>query len=153
MYLSTSGGPSLKWGKAIVSLVALPKHLVNIVCSLAERYGKEVVGFGIGFSEGGRVLVEDIIIGENLSEEVNEFYLDPVAIIEAFKYSELGGYEVVALVHTHRQGTSPSSLDVEGMRLWPIPWIIVDELDCSVKAWILKEKGELEELTVELVPT
>ncbi|MEM1930556.1 MAG: hypothetical protein QXZ60_01755 [Sulfolobales archaeon] len=99
------------------------------------------------------MFVEDIIIGENLSEDVNKFYLDPVAIIEAFKYSELGEYEVVALIHTHRRGTSPSSLDIEGMRLWPIPWIIVDELDCSVRAWILKEKRELEELIVELVPT
>ncbi|MEM2007408.1 MAG: Mov34/MPN/PAD-1 family protein [Sulfolobales archaeon] len=124
-----------------------------MACSLAEHYGKEVVGLGVGFNEGGRVIVEDIIIGENLSKESNKFHLDPAAIIEAFKYSELGGYEVVALVHTHKQGTLPSLLDLEGMRLWPIPWIIIDEIECSVRAWILKEKEELEELTVKLMPT
>lgn len=96
--------------------------------------------------------MEDIIIGENLSEESDRFFLEPTSVIEAFRYSESVGYEVVALIHTHKSGALPSVLDIKGMRLWPIPWLIVDEVECSIRAWVLTEK-DLRELPVRMVPT
>ncbi len=95
-------------------------------------------------------MVEDVVVGENLSEERNRFYLDPAAVIEGYKLSELLGYEVVALVHTHGAGATPSPLDLEGMVLWPIPWVIVDEANCSVRAWTLEGKS-LRELAVRFL--
>jgi len=85
------------------------------------------------------VVVNELVIGENLSESPDRFYLDPVALLEAFKYAELSGYDVVAMLHTHREGTAPSLLDLEGMKLWPIPWIIIDESTCTVRSWVVEE--------------
>ncbi len=124
--------------------------MVELVCELAGIYGKELAGLGIGFMEEGSAVVEDIVVGENLSEERDRFYLDPVAIIEGHRLSEMAGLEVVALVHTHRTGATPSPLDAEGMLLWPIPWVIVDEADCSVRAWVVEGKS-LRELSVRVL--
>lgn len=84
-------------------------------------------------------------MGENLSENKDRFYLDPRAVIEAYKYSELEDYDVVTLIHTHKYGFEPSNLDLEGMKLWPIPWIIIDEYNCEARAWI-RDEGGLREL-------
>lgn len=108
------------------------------------------MGLGIGFEREGSTVVEDVVVGENLSEDRDRFYMDPAAVIEGHRLSELAGREVVALVHTHRTRAVPSSLDLEGMILWPIPWVIVDEADCSARAWILEEKG-LRELMVRVL--
>lgn len=148
----TLGEFFLRWGR-VITLLVIPKHLVDLACDLAKRYGKELAGLGVGFVGGGeKVVVEDIILGENLSEESDRFYLDPAAIVEAFKYSELGECEVVALIHTHKSGATPSQLDIEGMELWPIPWIIIDETECLIRAWVLEEKN-LRELGVKMVFT
>lgn len=130
----------------------IPKSFIDLVCNLSRAYTKELAGFGIGIVERETIYVEDVVLGENLSESSDRFYLDPVAMLEAFKYSELGGREVVVLVHTHKAGTFPSALDIEGMKLWPIPWMIIEEAECSIRAWALSGEG-LKELPVKMVST
>jgi proteasome lid subunit RPN8/RPN11 len=95
--------------------------------------------------------VEELVIGENLSDREDRFYLDPIAILEAFKYADLSGYEVVAMLHTHREGTAPSLVDLEGMKLWSIPWIIIDESICSARSWIV-EGNSLKNIPTDLLP-
>lgn len=151
IYRSTLDGLSLEWGRAITTIV-IPRNFIDLVCDLSRAYGKELAGFGIGMVEHETIYVEDLVLGENLSENSDRFYLDPAAMLETFKYSELGGREVVALVHTHRAGTFPSALDVEGMKLWPIPWVIIEEAGCSIRAWVLSREG-LKELPVKVVST
>ena len=102
---------------------------------------------GVGFRDDERVVVVDVVLGENVAEGGDTFYLDPRATIEAYRYSELRGYDIVSVIHTHRYGTEPSKLDLEGMRLWPMPWVIISEDGCAARAWVLSD-GELRELGI-----
>ncbi|MCS7099026.1 MAG: Mov34/MPN/PAD-1 family protein [Sulfolobales archaeon] len=138
----------LERGSPILRLV-IPRHLVELVCDISRAYGKELAGLAVGSAVGGTVYIEDVVLGENLSEEERRFLLDPRAVVEAFRFSETIGREVVALLHTHRCGALPSSLDVDGMKLWPIPWVVVDESRCLARAWVLEE-GSLREVPVEV---
>ncbi len=84
---------------------------------------------------GECVEVLDYVIGENTLKSNTRFELEPRAILEAHKYAELLGAEVVALFHTHFCEPVPSEFDLEGMRLWPVTWVIIDVRDCRVAAW------------------
>ncbi len=134
-----------------VASVRIREETLSEICSLHFKYGKEVAGLAVGVEVSGVVVVEDIVIGENLAESTDRFYLDPVAIVEAYRYAELlGGFDVVALVHTHPGGAQPSYADLKGMELWPLTWVIVDVGSCSARAW-LRDGGKVKEVPVELV--
>jgi len=131
--------------------VMIPKELISEICFLHFRYGKEVVGLAVGAETSGVVVVEDIVIGENLAESADRFYLDPLAVVEAYNYAELlGNRDIVALIHTHPGSAYPSYADLKGMELWPLPWVIVSVKDCSAKAWF-KKGEEVREVLVEEV--
>lgn len=130
----------------------IPRDIVSLACNISRQYSKELAGVCLGFRQGDKVIVDELVIGENLSESSDRFYLDPAALLEAFKYAELSGYDVVALLHTHREGTTPSLLDLEGMKLWPLPWIIIDESTCSAISWIIE--GDIpKNIPTDLLPT
>jgi len=131
--------------------VRIREEVLSEICSLHSKYGKEVAGLAVGVEVSGVILVEDIVIGENLAESADTFYLDPVAIVEAYRYAELiAGFDVVALIHTHPRGVQPSYADLKGMELWPLTWIIVDVGSCSARAW-LRDEEKVKEVPVELV--
>ena len=44
----------------------------------------------------------------------------------------------------------PSERDLEGMKNWRVPWLIITP-EGEIKVWVLREKG-VEELNVEVTP-
>jgi proteasome lid subunit RPN8/RPN11 len=100
----------------------------------------EVVGLLIGFKKDEKIHILDVVIGENLDKSPVKFTLDPHAIIEAHKIAEMCGLEVVGLIHSHTGSTIPSNLDLEGMKLWPFPWVIVDSRYCTFRAWLFNRE-------------
>ncbi len=108
--------------------------------------GVESVGFILGVRRG-EVLEAMVLyrVDNELSSPV-EFRANPWHVVQAHRVAELYKLEVIALYHTHPSCPPiPSSLDIKGMRLWPIPWIIA----CRglVKAWRLGD-GIVEEVEV-----
>jgi len=97
----------------------------------------EQTGFLLGRSEGGVVEAWAYVPVRNTAGSSVRFEGDPWDTIVAHKAAENMGAEVVAVFHTHPCGEArPSGLDLEGMRRWPLPWVIagVDGL----RGWILK---------------
>ncbi len=63
--------------------------------------------------------------------------MDPLSLYRAIKDIEARNLEVVAIFHTHPvDNTFPSIKDLDGMRLWPIPWMIASPKR-EISAWIL----------------
>ncbi|MCH1770611.1 MULTISPECIES: hypothetical protein [Metallosphaera] len=71
----------------------------------------------------------------NISYFDDEFLMDPV---ELYKY--LDGLQ--AIVHSHEEMCYPSGKDMENMRMWRVPWIIVGP-DC-IKGFLLTDSGVAE---------
>lgn len=87
---------------------------------------------------------------KNLSEEPGSFIMDPLETIRSIDYLESRGLELVGIFHTHLgYPPIPSPKDLEGMDLWPVPWLIVDIRTGEYRAWI-KESGRLDMLMVEV---
>ena len=97
----------------------------------------ESVGFILG------VKVEDTVeavvvyrVDNELGSPV-EFRASPWHVVQAHRVAELYKLEVIALYHTHPTCPPiPSHLDLEGMKLWPIPWIIACTLPIHPRCWL-----------------
>ncbi|MCE4613939.1 MAG: M67 family metallopeptidase [Desulfurococcales archaeon] len=99
-------------------------ELIHIIRLLSRNTDKEICGFLLGTDE-----FQVVFPVENISNRPKtEFYMDPYGILIAHKLSENLGLNVMGIYHTHIYGPpEPSLKDKDGMKLWPLPWLIVSQ--------------------------
>ncbi len=120
--------------------LAMGKGLATYLARLAEAGDYERVGVALGVRD--RIML--LFPVANVVGSPVAFLADPLDMIAAHSLADNLGLQVVALYHTHPHGPpEPSGRDVEGMRLWPIPWLISSPL--GIRAWILGPAGPREE--------
>jgi len=124
------------------------EHLDRIIReSKASRI--EICGLLLGNVEGDVGVVEEIRFGKNIKSSTVEFEIDPTDLYEVLTYAEKKGLEVVGMFHSHPASAKPSKLDLKGMQLWPIPWLIVSSIDGSYDCFLLDlEKKRLMKVQV-----
>ncbi len=110
----------------------------------------EVCGLLLGRERGEVVEVVEVMEASNLASSPYLFEVNPEDVYRALKEAEKRGVDLVGIYHSHPAAPNPSSKDQEGMRRWPMTWLIISSLDGSVKAYRLSEEG-LEEVKVEEV--
>ncbi|MDH5816338.1 MAG: M67 family metallopeptidase [Candidatus Nezhaarchaeota archaeon] len=116
--------------------------------SLAE--GHEVCGFLLGVVNDDDLKVVELYKVKNVSMISRvRFEMDPRDIYEAHKYAERLGLEIIGIYHSHPGPPTPSVIDLEGMKHWPIVWLIVSSIDGSMAAYVVKD-GSTRELEVLL---
>ena len=105
------------------------EEVIRILRLLSKRENSEICGFIIGDSNPSIVFPV-----ENQAENPHtEFYMDPSGILAAHTLAENLGLKVKAIYHTHPRGSpDPSKRDLDGMKLWPIPWLIVGRQGCKI---------------------
>ena len=136
--------PSLRLLKLKIS----KEHLDRIIReSKASRI--EICGLLLGNVEGDVGVVEEIRFGKNIKSSTVEFEIDPTDLYKILTYAEKKGLEVVGMFHSHPASAKPSKLDLKGMQLWPIPWLIVSSIDGSYDCFLLDlEKKRLMKVQV-----
>lgn len=98
----------------------------------------EVCGFLLGFFQGSLARVTGYREVRNISTKPHEFLMDPRGVLEAYEEARSRGLDLVGIYHTHpRSPGIPSNRDLEGMELWPIPWLIIEMPGGGMRAWIL----------------
>jgi proteasome lid subunit RPN8/RPN11 len=103
----------------------------------------ENVGFILGERRGDVLEAVALYRADNELGSPFEFRASPWHVVQAHRVAELYKLDVIALYHTHPSCPPvPSYLDVKGMKLWPIPWVIACE--SLVKAWMLEDGGVVE---------
>ncbi|MGC9134861.1 Mov34/MPN/PAD-1 family protein [Caldisphaera sp.] len=102
------------------------------------KYEEEKTGVLIGQRKDDVIYTKIAMPVENILKSKVEFLANPYDMIVAHLLAENYGLNVVSLYHTHPYGSPiPSLKDIEGMKLWPIPWIIISKI--GIKGWILKD--------------
>ncbi len=97
-------------------------EVLRILRLLSKHEENEICGFILGDNS-----YSIIFPVENKAENPStEFYMNPHGILAAHRLAENLGLEVKAIYHTHPKGSpEPSGKDLEGMKLWPMPWLII----------------------------
>ncbi|MEM0031022.1 MAG: Mov34/MPN/PAD-1 family protein [Desulfurococcaceae archaeon] len=125
-------------------LLICRSHLTKVRNKVAES-DTELVFIGIGRSNQQEFIVEKVYECKNISDNPRiKFYADPICIYEVHKEAELSNRSIVLLIHSHPTSPEPSYEDEQNMKIWPIPWLIIDSSTGESKAWIIKNNKLLE---------
>lgn len=124
--------------------IVVPRSVLDLFYWILRHAEDEVAGLLLGTNLGDVVEVRELILCENSDNSPYSFRLNPYAVLEAYSIAERYGLEVVALIHSHPAAPYPSGKDVNGMRLWCMPWVIVDSRSYSTRVWRLAANGVVE---------
>ena len=131
-------------------IIEIDRKILKEISSKCVKSDVERVFLGIGTVEGYTVKVAEVVECRNVADDPKtRFVVDPICMYNTFKYAESKGMDIVTIIHSHPAEPKPSSLDIRGMRLWDIPWIIIDMRTGEAEAWILAS-GRIKK--VKIVP-
>jgi len=120
------------------------------IINVARKSGVEICGFLFGGREGDAFTVKEIRFVQNRLNSPTAFEMEPLEMVKAIDDAEERGLEVVGIFHSHLKcPPRPSGRDLEGMELWPVVWLIVDDKG-NHGAFVL-EGEKVREVEVEVV--
>jgi len=118
-----------------------------------DRYPVEACALLLGVYRGEKVVVKKVRITENVNNSSISFALDPSFVYRVLLEGERMGLEIVGIFHAHPALPYPSCSDREGMKLWPVIWLIAQNESKEVFklfAFKLGKEEEVEEVMVEV---
>lgn len=114
------------------------KHFIKASVGVVES-----LGFILGVRREDELEAVVAYRVDNELESQVEFRASPWQVVQAHRVAELYKLEVIALYHTHPAcPPTPSHLDLKGMKLWPLVWVIACK--DTIKAWRLEDGGVME---------
>ncbi|CAI1493256.1 Desampylase [Thermococcus nautili] len=123
------------------------REIIKMLIEMTKNANVEVCGFLLGRRDGEGVLVSEVRKVRNRLNSPSAFEMEPVEMVRVIDEAEERGLEVVGIFHSHLKCPPvPSERDLEGMRNWPVVWLIVTP-EGEVRAWVLRE-GEVEEVEI-----
>ncbi|MEM1610341.1 MAG: M67 family metallopeptidase [Sulfolobales archaeon] len=119
----------------------IKESILNAIISNTVSMEIESCGLLIGVFRDTYAEVLDHRVATNILRSRYEFEIDPRELIETYTEAKEKGMEIVGIYHTHiSYPPTPSKKDVEGMKLWPIPWLIISIPSREYAAWMLCEE-------------
>ena len=133
----------------MIILVISKSELAKIVNNaLHAQY--EICGLLLGRVEKPIFKVLETVFIRNIAVNKEEmFYMDPLEVYKVFMYAYKKNLEVIGIFHSHKASPYQSKVDLKYMRLWHIPWLIIDSTSGSYGAYIVNK--EVEEVIINLI--
>ena len=124
-----------------MNLIICRSHVEEIVGkskgSVIER-----VFIGVGLMKGDEAHVLSIHECPNVARDPRvEFKAEPTCLYNVILSAESRGLDIVLLIHSHPAPPQPSSLDLEGLKTWRKPWLIVDSRTGDYRAWFFNGRS------------
>ncbi len=112
----------------------------------------EIIFFAIGTKTDSKSIVKGLIQCKNIAQNPSsEFIADPMCIYRTTRLAEQLNLDIIGIIHSHSAPPLPSKKDIEGMKKWPIIWIIISNTSGSMKAWLLDQKtNRLLEMDIDI---
>lgn len=117
-----------------IKLIYIPSKIMNKFIETTVSTEIEVGGLLIGTISTEIIEVKNLIIGENISDSLYKFELDHMTMGKAINEMK-DNEDIVGIIHSHPAPPFPSTIDKNGMNLWPVIWVIVDSNTGEYKAW------------------
>jgi proteasome lid subunit RPN8/RPN11 len=103
-----------------------------------------------GKMSSDEAVVAKIELATNKLQSPVKFQIDPEKVVAAFTEAEKKGLEFIGLFHSHPAPAAPSSIDLEGMKLWgDALWLILSLTDGELAAYQLVDDS-VEEATLQI---
>jgi proteasome lid subunit RPN8/RPN11 len=129
-------------------ILRLQRLHINLLNQEAEKVQPiEACALLFGKLSHDEAVVKKVEFAPNKLQSPVKFQIDPEKIVAAFTEAEKEDLEFIGVFHSHPAPTEPSSIDLEGMKLWgDTLWLILSLTDSELAAY------QLMDYSVEQVP-
>jgi len=134
----------------MVSSIVISKEKMNLLLEESKKSEKEFRALLFGRIEGNKAIAYLIKLLRYSERSTTHFIADPIFLLESFSEAEEMGLELVGIFHSHPAPPKPSASDLRYMELNPVVWIIVDNTNLTVGAYVL-EKGGLRQVGIKVI--
>uniref|UniRef100_A0A7J3QD97 JAB domain-containing protein n=1 Tax=Ignisphaera aggregans TaxID=334771 RepID=A0A7J3QD97_9CREN len=152
MFFKARGGCLLKNIQQIFKLFICGSQFKRIL-NYAKTYKYiEIVGIGLGTMQENGIYVSHIELCNNISKNPRyEFLIDSTCYYNIYKIIRNTEKDIVTIIHSHTiNDVTPSIKDLTNMRLWNIPWLILN-IDGEYKAWFLNPDNMLTSIETTII--
>lgn len=97
--------------------------------------------------------VERVVPLENANPSPFSFEIEPKVLLQVYSEIEDSGADLGVIYHSHtRSAPVPSQTDINFGQRWPgVEWLIVGTRgQTSYQSWLISERGEFDEVPVEV---
>jgi len=95
-------------------------------------------------------IVTKVEFAPNKLQSPVKFQIDPETVAAAFTNAEKEDLQFIGIFHSHPAPAEPSSIDLEGMKLWgDALWLILSSTDGELAAYQLMDDS-VEEATLQI---
>jgi proteasome lid subunit RPN8/RPN11 len=129
-------------------ILRLQRLHINLLNQEAEKVQPiEACALLFGKLSHDEAVVKKVEFAPNKLQSPVKFQIDPEKVAAAFTEAEKEDLEFIGVFHSHPAPTEPSSIDLEGMKLWgDTLWLILSLTDSELAAY------QLLDYSVEEVP-
>ena len=94
--------------------------------------------------------ITKVIVTRNILQSTVRFEVEPQTVFKAFEQADREGIEFIGLFHSHPAPASPSTVDLQYMRLWGrAVWLILSSANDNLAAFQMVN-GEVREITLKV---
>lgn len=130
--------------------MVIPASLIEEIVSAAKSSSVEICGLLFGERSGEEIRVIEAKAITNRLKSPEAFEMEPLEMVKVIDDAEGRGLEVVGIFHSHLKcPPRPSERDLEGMKNWRVPWLIIDDKE-NYGAFVL-EGEKVREVDVRVV--
>ena len=117
-----------------------------------KRFPVEACAMLFGATTRREAVVKKVVVASNKLQSNIRFEIDPEVFACAFFEAEREGLDLIGLYHSHPAPATPSSVDLECMKLWPgLIWLIFSSADGKLAGYQMKN-GKVVEITTKVEP-
>jgi len=125
------------------------QHLALLKEEARKSYPVEACALLFGKLTQKEAIVESVVVTPNVLRSTVRFEIDSKAFYDALIRAEKEGLEFLGLFHSHPAPVSPSSVDLQFMRLWgDAVWLIFSSIDNQFAVFQMKN-GKAHALTLK----
>lgn len=126
--------------ESLLILHLLRRHVDLLKQETKKVQPIEACALLFGKLSNGEAVAEKIVFAPNKLQSTVRFEIDPETVATAFAEAEKKGLDFVGFFHSHPAPAAPSSIDLEGMRLWgDVIWLILSSTDSKLSAYQLTD--------------
>ena len=132
-------------------ILRLQRLHVNLLNQEAEKVQPiEACALLFGKLSHDEAVVKKVEFAPNKLQSPVKFQIDPENVAASFTKAEKEDLEFIGIFHSHPAPAEPSSIDLEGMKLWgDALWLILSLTDGELAAYQLMDDS-VEEATLQI---
>ena len=132
-------------------ILRLQRLHVNLLNQETEKvHPIEACALLFGKLSHDEAIVTKVEFAPNKLQSPVKFQIDPETVAAAFTNAEKEDLQFIGIFHSHPAPAEPSSIDLEGMKLWgDALWLILSSTDGELAAYQLMDDS-VEEATLQI---